>query len=239
MKTRQKIRSGIVFFMFLMFPVIINYLSPVLILAGASEGIITGSFILFGLLFLSSLFLGRAWCGWLCPASGMQGACEAFRHKKAKTGIGTIIRLVIWLFWLVMIVFLFMKAGSINEIDPLYQTEAVISIMSPVIVFVYLGVILLVFIMLLTWGNRAFCKYLCWMAPFMIIGNKIRHWIKLPGLYLKSIKENCISCGKCSKACPMGIDVQAMVLKEDCYNAECIICLTCVDVCPKGAIIKK
>ena len=44
MKTRQKWRAGIAFFGFLMFPVIINFLSPVLILAGASEGIVTGSF---------------------------------------------------------------------------------------------------------------------------------------------------------------------------------------------------
>ncbi len=239
MKTRQKWRIGVVFFFFLIFPVIINYLSPVLILAGASEGIVNGSFILFILLFLSSLFFGRAWCGWICPASGMQDACGVFRHKKAKTGWGNILRLVIWIAWLGFIVYLFIKAGGIRSVDALYQSEGVISILNPVIVFVYLGVVFLVFIMMLIWGNRAFCKYLCWMAPFMIVGNRIRYWLMIPGLYLKPVKENCIECGKCTKQCPMGIDVQAMVQAENCYHSECIMCLGCVDTCPQSAITTK
>ena len=162
-----------------------------------------------------------------------------FRQKKAKTGWGSSLRLVIWLAWLGFIIFLFIKAGGIKTADALYQSEGVISILNPVIVFIYLGVIMLVFIMMLIWGNRAFCKYICWMAPFMMVGNRIRYWLKIPGLYLKSVKENCIECGRCTKQCPMGIDVQAMVLADDCYNSECIMCLGCVDICPKSAIITK
>ncbi len=239
MKTRQKLRAGIVFFMFLMFPVVVNFLSPVLILSGANEGIVTGSFILFTLLFLSSLFLGRAWCGWVCPASGMQEACEKFREKKAGTGWGNIFRLVVWIAWLGFIVYMFIRAGGITKVDPLYSTESIISILNPVIVFVYLGVILLVFIMLMIFGNRAFCKYLCWMAPFMIIGDKLRHWLKIPGLYIKPKKEKCISCRKCSKNCPMDIEVMDMVQASKFQNSECLMCLRCVDTCPTGAIVIK
>ncbi len=64
-KLRQEIRSGILFASFLLFPVYIAYLSLVMILGGAYEGIITGSFVLFGLMFLSGLVLGRGWCGCL------------------------------------------------------------------------------------------------------------------------------------------------------------------------------
>jgi polyferredoxin len=239
MKTRQKVRAGIVFFMFLMFPVVVNFLSPVLILSGASEGIITGSFIVFILLFISSLFLGRAWCGWVCPASGMHEACEKFREKKAGTGWGNIFRIVVWSAWLGFIVYMFIRAGGITKLDPLYSTESIISILNPVIVFVYLGVILLVFIMLMIFGNRAFCKYLCWMAPFMIIGDKIRYRLKIPGLYIKPKKEKCISCRKCSKNCPMDIEVMDMVQADKFQNSECLMCLRCVDTCPTGAIVIK
>ena len=233
---RQKARRGIVFFMFLMFPVAVNYLSPVLILMGAGEGIITGSFIMFALMFLSSLFFGRAYCSWVCPASGLQEATERFRTKKAGTGWGNIFRWIMWITWLGFMIYLFIKTGGIKRADFLYSTPQVISIMDPAIVVVYLAVVMLVFVMTMIWGQRAFCKYLCWMGPFMIIGDRIRHLIKIPGLYLVPQKENCIECGRCTKGCPMDIDVQGMVHKGNMYSTECIMCLNCVDICPKDAI---
>jgi len=236
-KPRQTIRRAVVFTAFLLFPVVINYLSPVLILAGASEGVIGGSALLFALLFISSLFFGRAWCSWLCPAGGLHEACNAVTTKKAKSGLGNTVRWVIWAGWLGFIIYLFIRAGQIVRIDPLYMTEGGVSFLSsPLIMFIYLGVVFLAFIMLLIWGNRAFCKYLCWMAPFMISGSKIRYAVKIPGVYLKPKKELCIECGKCSKNCPMDIDVQGMVKEENFNNSECIMCMNCADVCPKGAI---
>lgn len=45
----------------------------------------------------------------------------------------------------------------------------------------------------------------------------------------------CINCGKCSAACPMGIDVASVNGKID--FAECIACQRCVAACPKkGAL---
>jgi len=83
---RQKIRKALIIVSFLLFPVTIYYFSPVLIIQGAMEGIIVGSFILFALLFASSLFLGRAFCGWLCPAGGLQEICAISNDKLAKGG---------------------------------------------------------------------------------------------------------------------------------------------------------
>jgi len=48
---------------------------------GASEGIISGSFIVFGALFLSALFLGRGFCAWFCPLAGIQEASFLARDK--------------------------------------------------------------------------------------------------------------------------------------------------------------
>ncbi|MFX0095658.1 MAG: 4Fe-4S ferredoxin, partial [Candidatus Hodarchaeota archaeon] len=55
---RQIIRKALIFTMFLLFPIIINYFSPYLIMDAAAQGIISGSFVVFILMFLSSLFLG-------------------------------------------------------------------------------------------------------------------------------------------------------------------------------------
>jgi len=59
MKTRQKIRKGIILFSFFLFPAVFYYLSPVLIIQASSKGIINGSFIVFSLLFIGSL----SWAG--------------------------------------------------------------------------------------------------------------------------------------------------------------------------------
>ncbi len=82
MKIRQKIRKGLILFSFFLFPAIFYYLSPVLIIQASSQGIINGSFILFSLMFLSSLFLGRAYCGWVCPGVGCEEAIFAARDTK-------------------------------------------------------------------------------------------------------------------------------------------------------------
>ena len=47
----------------------------------------------------------------------------------------------------------------------------------------------------------------------------------------------CISCGKCSRACPMGLDVKQMVSEGINSNCtECIQCGACVDECPQKVL---
>jgi polyferredoxin len=67
---RQRIRKGLIIVSLLLFPVIMNYLSPYVIIDGASQGIVNGSLIVFGLQFLAALFVGRLWCGWVCRRRG-------------------------------------------------------------------------------------------------------------------------------------------------------------------------
>lgn len=86
-------------------------------------------------------------------------------------------------------------------------------------------------------GKRAFCHYFCWMAPFMVLGMKLRNLLHWRGLSIETMGNKCISCKKCSNACPMCIDVEAIVKSNgDCggiYSLECIQCGACVDICPK------
>jgi len=86
MKTRQKIRKGIILLSFFLFPATFYYLSPVLIIQASARGIINGSFILFILMFISSLFLGRGYCGWVCPGAGCREAIFLARDKKVTKG---------------------------------------------------------------------------------------------------------------------------------------------------------
>lgn len=70
MKKRQKVRRALVILSFLLFPVNIYYFSPYLVIDGAFNGIVTGSFFVFGGLFFLSLVFGRGFChtaSWMAP----------------------------------------------------------------------------------------------------------------------------------------------------------------------------
>jgi NAD-dependent dihydropyrimidine dehydrogenase PreA subunit len=74
------------------------------------------------------------------------------------------------------------------------------------------------------------------MAPFMIAGRWIRTRFGWPALRLLAAPGSCRECGKCSAACPMGLDVQALVLAGSMEDAECVLCGSCVDVCPRKTL---
>ena len=68
---RQKVRRIIIFSMFFLFPLTLNYLSPYVSIDGAFSGVIAGSVLVFAFQFLTGIFFGRAWCAWFCPVAGL------------------------------------------------------------------------------------------------------------------------------------------------------------------------
>ncbi len=144
-------------------------------------------------------------------------------------------KFAIWGIWLIMVILCYFHRGEIIAIDFFFETENGISVSSIQSYMIYYGIICLILIPSILFGKRAFCHYLCWMAPFMILGIKLRRILHLPGIHIKTgKKENCISCGKCNKICPMGIDVMSETKHECIHNPECIQCGACMDNCPKG-----
>jgi len=119
-------------------------------------------------------------------------------------------------------------------VDFLYQTWHGISVANlgsamPALVIVSIAVVLTLVI-----GRWAFCHTLCWIAPFIIIGTRIRDCTRLPGLRLKATQER---RGACARGCPMSLNAQnEMVARNDMANRECILCGTCADGCSANAI---
>ncbi|MDH5174746.1 MAG: 4Fe-4S binding protein [Elusimicrobiota bacterium] len=236
MTSRQKIRKAIILISFLLFPVTINYFSPYIIIDGASKGIVAGSFITFALLFFVSLFLGRSFCGWLCPAGGVQEWCFAVNDKKARDGRLNCIKYFIWIPWIGIIIITAISAGGFHTVNPLHLTETGISVSEPASYMLYFTIVGLFLILSFTAGKRAFCHYLCWMAPFMIIGTKIKNFLRWPSLHLEVASDKCKQCKTCDKNCPMSLEVSKMVERGFMKNAECILCGNCVDNCTERVI---
>lgn len=236
MPLRQKTRKAIILISFLLFPITIYYFSPVLIIEGAREGIIVGSLIVFVVLFLASLFLGRAFCAWVCPGAGLQEWCFTVNDKKVRGGKFNWIKYFFWVPWISIIITMAILAGGFHTVDPLYQTENGISVSEPAGYIIYFFMIGIFVILSFTIGKRAFCHYVCWMAPFMVIGTKIKNFFKWSSLHLDALSDKCKQCKTCEKNCPMSLEVSKIVQSGPMENTECILCGTCVDNCPEGII---
>jgi len=207
----------------------------VLILEASSRGIINGSFILFLLLFISSLFLGRGFCGWTCPGAGCQESIFLARSKEVTRG--DCLKWIIWVPWISSIAMLAIRAGGYGKIDFFFQTTYGLSIGNVQSLIAYFLVLLLLIVLpAFIFGKRSFCHHLCWMAPFMILGRKVRNYFQWASLRLESNPEICQHCGTCSEHCPMSLPVEEMVNQGIMENTECILCGTCVDVCRQSAI---
>lgn len=231
----QKIRKTTLLFSFLLFPVTMFYFSPFLIIWGASRGIITGSFITFTGLFLLSLFIGRAFCGWLCPTGGVQEYCFSINNSKTKGGKYNWIKYFVFVPWIIIIAIATISAGGLAYIDPLFMTVNGVSISQPFMYILYYGVLITTIIVVILAGKRANCHYFCFIAPFMIIGTKIKNFFRWPSLHITAHNALCVQCKIC-QGCPMGLNVKEKVLKEDMVDSECILCGHCVSSCPKGAL---
>ncbi len=234
---RQTIRRTVILVSFLLFPVTIWYFSPYLIIQAASEHIMNGSFFVFAAMLVASMFLGRVWCGYLCPAGGLQECLIRCNGEPAKQGRRNYIKYGIWTVWIIAVIVTFLLGKNGFTVDFFYMTDHGVSVTAINNYVVYYGVILLLVLPALIHGRRGACHYVCWMAPFMVIGGSIGRFLHLPQLHIEANQEDCVSCGRCSKVCPMGLDVRAMV--RDGTNAsctECIHCGECVDECPKKVL---
>jgi polyferredoxin len=234
--SRQSIRKWILIVSFLLIPVTIFYISPIILMMGAAEGIATGSMILLILLFVLSFVVARLWCGWLCPMGAWQEICSPVMKHTVQEGWRKYIKYAIAALWLGALALTIVTVGGIRSVDPFYGTVNGISISSPEVLMVVLVIFAVIFVTAFLTGRRGFCSVLCPMAVVMIAGRKIRNLVRLPALGLSADPARCIDCGKCSRECPMGLDVNGMARNGDMENADCIMCASCADACPKGAI---
>ena len=233
---RQKIRRILLYVSLFLFPITMNFLSPYVSIDGAFAGVLSGSALMFLILFLSGLFFGRAWCGWVCPAGGVGEIAQTVNPKPAGTKTLRVVRYLIFAVWFGVLVTGFVLAGGIKGIDPLRMTEHYVSVDEPMKYIIYYFVLGLFFILDLALGRRGACHGVCWMSPFLNAGMALGRLLRLPQMRIRAKQDACIDCKKCNNKCPMSIDVNAAVKTGSVKSFDCILCGECADVCPKGVL---
>lgn len=231
------IRKAVVICAALLFPVTMLYFSPGIVFRGARLGILSGSYLTFAMLFISSLVTGRAWCGFFCPGGGFgEIACAAnnapFKRKTLK-----VMKYVVWVVWLIAVasVVVFV-GGGFHSVDPFLGTDRGVSIHSLELLLFYYVIVGIIMALNLFLGRRGFCHTLCWMAPFMVLGRSLRNALKTPALQLVTNPARCTDCGACRSVCPMSLPVPELVKNAAIEHPDCILCGECARACPQGAI---
>lgn len=237
MALRQKIRLTTLFLIVLTFPLTINYFSVYLIVEGSSQGIMTFSFFFWAAFVVSSLFVGRAACGYICPLGAYQETKDRMVPKKL-TNIKFLraVKYPLAVLWVGAIVFAAISAGGYHKVNLLYNTESGISIdraQGWITYWMIVGIILLPAFFI---GKRGFCHYFCPWGVLNITGTRIKNFLHFPSLRLRAAEYKCKNCRTCNANCPMSLDVNVAVHRGSMNSAECILCGTCADNCPNGVI---
>lgn len=164
------------------------------------------------------LLFGRGWCGYACWTGMILDLLPYKTPKRPRENIG-FIRYIAFAASFVFVASLFLlQIGNLERI-------MFWSFLFGNIIYYALGI----FLAYKFQDNRAFCKYICPITVFL----KPMSYFSM--LRVKCEEDKCISCGKCKKACPMGVDMTDNSRKRT-NGTECILCMECMNACPRGAL---
>ena len=164
------------------------------------------------------LFFGRGWCGYACWTAMILDLLPYKRPETQRKKIGYIRYITFFLSLLFVLLLFLLKVPEKNKI--MFWSFIIGNL-------IYYTVGLLLAFMFK--DNRAFCKYIC---PITVFLKPMSYYSYIR---VKVDENKCIGCKKCTKACPMNVDVTSNSRKR--LNAtECILCAKCIDECPTGAL---
>ncbi len=200
------------------------------------RGAVNAGFLFFALLILSTLVLGRFFCGWGCHIVALQDLCTwllkraGIRPRPFRSRLLVFVPLLaaIWMFAAPTLVRLWMGAPT-----PAWHNDLVSDDFWGR--FPGWPVALLTFAVcgfLIVWllGNKGFCTYGCPYGGIFGVVDRIA-----PGRI--RVTDACEGCGHCTATCTSNVKVHEEVrLYGAVVDSGCMKCMDCVSVCPKDAL---
>lgn len=175
--------------------------------------------VLLGTLFLAALILwvtvvfGRLWCGWLCPQTVIGEIGEWIASAlppRFRSGGKTLVLLPFTALVSLSLLWYFVPPAEATR--DLFR--------SPILPGFFLAQWGVIYIMVAVVGPR-FCKTAC---PYAMLQNVLADRETLAVAY-DPARAECLRCDRCTRVCPVGIDIRRG------GQRECVACASCIDAC--------
>jgi len=212
---------------------------------GAIEGFLTylftgeylkriyaSSFILMGVLLVSTLVFGRVFCSYFCPLGAIQEWMRSFGRKigikkdvelperidKAGRYLKYVILAIVIYYSYIIGDLVFRAYDPFNALMHFGEEFD-----EKIFGYSILGILLLASLFSKNW----WCRYFCPLGATFAIFKKIS-----PFKISRNV-SSCTSCGICARTCPANLPVDK---SNEIKSADCISCLNCVPSCQNGSL---
>jgi len=186
-----------------------------------------------------SLLWKRAFCSWICPFGTLSEGLALLGQKMFKRNftpprwldyVLRSLKYVILSFFIFFIVVLLDGASAYAFLQTPYNMVADIKMLEFFGNMTWVGFSVILSLMVLSVLIENFwCRYLCPYGALLGLLGMISPW------KIRRKSDTCISCARCSIACPNRINVDKIL---SVWSPECTGCLNCVEQCPVSNTLK-
>ncbi|HVP10135.1 MAG TPA: 4Fe-4S dicluster domain-containing protein [Phycisphaerae bacterium] len=198
------------------------------------------------LILIPTLFIGRFFCGWICPYGALHHFVGwAFGGLKGKRKADAnryrpmfAFKYYVLLAMLVLTIFGSLQIGLLDPICLVYRsfTGSVLPALNMPVQSIFgdyrlhqggwfIGALLFFFVAMNLVIPRFFCRVLCPLGALMGFLSRFAWW---------RIERNCDLCDYCNQ-CPTSCEGACEPDKE-LRRSECFVCFNCIEDCPTGAL---
>lgn len=212
------------------------------------------SFILF------FLFLGKAFCAWVCPLGTLQewlfriGRYFDFQIKRITPEKLYLVRPIKWLVLICFVFLLPLLAGmgiashtAGNPFCDVCPSRIFTTLFTANSEQIALKTGDGIFSLILSIAGNLIAGFIvisaltvrqpfCRVCPMLAMNAVARHFSLLT--LTKKQHDKCDKCGVCSKSCPMDIPEIHHKFGKEAFTEDCTLCGRCVEFCPDNQIIK-
>ncbi|MCF7918973.1 MAG: 4Fe-4S binding protein [Candidatus Cloacimonetes bacterium] len=195
-----------------------------------------GAIILGLVIFVLTMFLGRQFCGTVCPFGTMQDLIFSLNKKASKRNYKAMIPVKTHnaLKYFKYLILLWVAVSAWLGINYIYmQACPVLALGHPQNLTVLGATSLFIIIVIGYFIERFWCLYLCPYGALLNISQFMGRILHIPRKKVFWNKDCCIDCNLCNDYCPMRIEVSK---SEAVVDVECIHCQRCTLCCP---VLKK